>query len=391
LRSKRNYLKAGISQSKNKKALKKVLIVCAHRLMRSPSQRFRFEQYLSFLEKNGYQFQMSALLNAKDDRLFYSRSGVLRKGWIYLKTLKKRTADWLRANKYDLIFIQREALMTGSTFFEKRFSRSKAKMIFDFDDSIWLQNVSAANKKLAFLKNAQKTSKIIGMSDLIFAGNRYLAGYAEQFNPNVVIIPTTIDTDQYKPPAEKKQGGPVCIGWSGSITTIQHFAIAIPVLKKIREKYGDRVSFKIIGDANYYCTELDTKGEAWKAATEVEDLAKIDIGIMPLHDDEWAKGKCGLKGLQYMAIGIPTLMSPVGVNSEIIQNGVNGYLPATEDEWIKQLSELIENADLRKRIGDRGRETVVKRYSVDAWKEKYLDTFNELLSPQPQLVKSTVK
>jgi glycosyltransferase involved in cell wall biosynthesis len=358
--------------------MKKVLIICLHRKDRSPGQRFRYEQYLSFLEKNGYQFDISILLNEKDDKAFYVKGNYFRKILIYLKTLMIRTRDWFRMNRYDIIFIYRDALVTGSTFFEKRFARSKAKLVFDFDDSIWLENVSEANKKLAFLKNASKTGKIISLCDLIFAGNQYLADYAAKFNKNISIIPTTIDTAIYIPGKKTTGKERVCIGWSGSITTIQHFATAIPALKRIKDKYGNRVSFKIIGDKNYYCAELDTRGDAWVAATEIEDLSQIDIGIMPLPDNEWAKGKCGLKGLQYMALEIPTLMSPVGVNTDIIQNAVNGYLPNTENEWVNTLSVLIENKELREQIGKAGRKTVIEKYSVEAWKQKYLDNFNQL-------------
>jgi glycosyltransferase involved in cell wall biosynthesis len=358
--------------------MKKVLIICLHRKDRSPGQRFRYEQYLSFLEANGYHFDISILLNAKDDKAFYSKGNYFRKIIIYLKTLLIRTKDWFRMKRYDIIFIYRDALMTGSTFFERRFASSKAKLIFDFDDAIWLQNVSEANKKLAFMKNADKTRKIIRLSDLIFVGNQYLSDYAAQFNKNISIIPTTIDTSIYVPQKKSGDGKTICIGWSGSFSTIQYFATAIPALKKIKDKFGDKVSFKIIGDKNYYCTELETKGDAWIASTEIEDLSQIDIGIMLLPDDEWAKGKCGLKGLQYMALEIPTLMSPVGVNTEIIQNGVNGYLPNTENEWVETLSDLIENNGLRERIGKAGRQTVIDKYSVLAWKQKYLDNFNKL-------------
>ncbi len=358
--------------------MKKILIICLHRKDRSPGQRFRYEQYLSFLEENGYRFHISILLNEKDDKAFYSKGNYFRKIMIYIKTLLIRTKDWFRMNRYDIIFIFRDALMTGSTFFEKRFARSKAKIIFDFDDAIWLQNVSEANKKLAFMKNASKTGKIIGLSDLIFAGNQYLADYAGQFNKNISIIPTTIDTLLYVPQKKARENKVTCIGWSGSFSTIQHFATAIPALKRIKEKFGAAVSFKIIGDKNYYCAELDTSGDAWVAATEIEDLSQIDIGIMPLPDDEWAKGKCGLKGLQYMALEIPTLMSPVGVNTEIIQPGINGYLPDKEDEWVESLSKLIENKELREKIGKAGRQTVIDKYSVQAWKQKYLDNFNKL-------------
>lgn len=357
---------------------KKVLFICLHRPGRSPGQRFRFEQYLDYLAANGYDCKLSYLLNAKEDKAFYAKGNYVRKVFIYLKTLMKRTGDWFAMNKYDIIFIFRDALMTGSTFFEKRFARSKAKIIFDFDDAIWMQNVSDANKKLSFLKNAGKTGTIIRLSDMIFAGNRYLADYAADFNRNIVIVPTTIDTDIYVPGKKELNEQTVCIGWSGSFSTIQHFTLAIPALERIKEKYGSKVKFMIIGDARYYCKELATQGVAWNAATEIEDLSEIDIGIMPLPDDEWAKGKCGLKGLQYMALGIPTLMSPVGVNTEIIQPGINGFLPATEDEWVEILSKLIENKECRIKIGNTGRQTVIDKYSVEAWKGKYLEYFNGL-------------
>lgn len=358
--------------------MKKVLFICLHRPERSPGQRFRFEQYLSYLNANGYECELSYLLNEKDDKAFYSKGNYSRKVFIYLKTLLKRMGNWFRMNNYSIIFIFRDALMTGSTFFEKRFANSKAKLIFDFDDAIWMQNVSVANKNLSFLKNSEKTSEIIKLCDLIFAGNQFLANYASDFNKNIVIVPTTIDTDIYTLQDRNKTDQTVCIGWSGSFSTIQHFETAIPALKKIKEKYGNKVKFKVIGDRNFYCAELETQGDAWIAKTEIQDLSSIDIGIMPLPDDEWAKGKCGLKGLQYMALGIPTLMSPVGVNTEIIQNGVNGYLPMTEDEWVSQISRLVDDKELRKRIGEAGRQTVIDGYSVKAWQSKYLEYFDRL-------------
>jgi glycosyltransferase involved in cell wall biosynthesis len=358
--------------------MKRILFVCLHRPGRSPGQRFRFEQYIPYLKENGYECHHSHILTDKDDKIFYSQGHLLRKIFIYGKGLLKRTKDWFNMNRYDVIFIFRDALMTGSTFFERKFARSKAKLVFDFDDAIWLQNVSDANKNFSFLKNAEKTGKIIRLCDLVFPGNQYLADYASKFNKNIIIVPTTIDTDIYISKKEQEDNQTVCIGWSGSFSTIQHFATAVPVLKRIKERFGSKVKFKIIGDGKYYNAELETRGVNWKAATEIEDLSEIDIGIMPLPDDDWAKGKCGLKGLQYMALGIPTLMSPVGVNTDIIQHGVNGYLPRSEDEWVDILAMLVENNEYRKIIGDAGRKTVVEKYSVNAWKDKYLGYFNQL-------------
>lgn len=364
-------------QSEKERGKHRVLFVVNNRKDRSPGQRFRFEQYLGFLGENGYSCDFDPLLDEKRDKIFYGPGNYLRKMGILLHSYVQRFGNLRRAKEYDIIFIFREAVYTRSTFFEKRFAK-KAKVIFDFDDSIWLPNVSEANRKFAFLKNPDKTKTLIALADLVFAGNDYLAGYSRKFNSNVAIVPTTIDTDEYRRiPREKNSK--ICIGWSGSKTTIQHFSHAIPALRQLKEKYGEQIEICVIGDEAYRNDELEIIGLPWKKATEIDDLSRIDIGIMPLPDDEWSRGKCGLKGLQYMALEIPAIMSPVGVNSDIITDGENGMLADTTDEWVEKLSLLVDDADLRKKLGKAGRQTVEEYYSVNAWKEKYLEHFNSLL------------
>lgn len=231
----------------------------------------------------------------------------------------------------------------------------------------------------------------------MIAGNAFLADYARRFNQNVHIIPTTIDTDFHKPvqgfdsaqppfplltsrasvnePTDKK----IVIGWSGSISTIKHFEMIIPVLKKIQERYPGKTEIHVIGQGSYTHPELNMISKNWSAATEVENLQSFDIGIMPLPDDEWVKGKCGLKGLSYMACGVATVMSPVGVNTDIIQHRTNGLLAATEGEWLGALSYLIENPAIRAQLGAAGRLTVVEKYSVEANKHKYLAVLKSLI------------
>ena len=352
----------------------KVLFIAMHRKLRSPSQRFRFEQYFEILKSHGIEYEFSYLISEKDDKVLYAPGNYVGKLIIFIKSWLQRSRDTKRADEFDYIFIQREAFMTGSINFEKKFANSKAKLIFDFDDSIWLPDNNEANRKLSFLKNPAKTADIITLSDTIVAGNQYLADYAKQYKKNVVIIPTTIDTEWYIP-KEKVPGSQVVIGWSGSFTTIKHFQIAIEALTKIKAKYGNKVSFKVIGDPKYNYEPLAINGQKWQAKNEVQDLQEFDIGIMPLPDEEWTRGKCGLKGLQYMALAIPTIMSPVGVNTEIINDSKNGFLADTPDEWVNKLSQLIESAELRRKLGNAGRETVVKHYSVEANKEKYLGLF----------------
>jgi len=358
---------------------RKILFVANQVKDRSPAQRFRFEQYFDYLKQNGYDCELAHLLTGNEASIFYSKGKAFKKAWIVIKSFFRRYAQCLKANKYDIIFIQREAFITGTIFFEKMLRRKRAKMIFDFDDAVWLESVSDINRRFAFLKNPDKTGSLIKMADLVIAGNAYLADYASRLNSDVIIIPTTIDTNEYKPDKKFQNEMPIIIGWSGSFSTILHFKYALPVLSRLQEKYGDSIQIKVIGDAGYKNSTLNLVSLNWNKKNELKELNSFHIGIMPLPNDEWSKGKCGLKGLQYMALGIPTIMSPVGVNSKIIDDGKNGFLAMEEEEWFSKLILLIENKELRDQLGNAGRQRVIEEYSVEAQRDIYLECFNRLL------------
>lgn len=363
----------------------KILIIADHRLNRSPSQRYRFEQYLDYFKSQGFDWELSEIITESDDKVFYAPGNYIAKAWILLKSIFIRFKDLQRAKSFDIIFIQREALLLGSSYFEKQFFK-KHKVIFDFDDSIWLLDTSPENKKFEFLKNPDKTKINIGHAHAVIAGNQFLANYAKQFNKNTIVIPTTIDTEFHIPKPELRGFGSaqpdkekIVIGWSGSISTIKHFEMAISALKQIQTQYPNKIEIHVIGQGSYSHPEINVISKNWSSKTEVDDLNCFDIGIMPLPNDEWVKGKCGLKGLSYMACGIATIMSNVGVNSDIIEHGKNGFLAETEQEWVNCLSLLIENSDLRHKIGEAGRETVVKNYSVNAHKDTYVSVLKSLI------------
>ena len=358
----------------------RLLILAVHRPDRSPSQRFRIEQYIDFLSNHGYQIHFSWLLNKTDDKVFYSPAHLIGKTIVVTKGVVKRLSELIKPSAYDIVFIQREAIMLGTPIIERLWKSKRAKIVYDFDDSIWLSDVSNANKKFSWLKNPSKTSSLIRCAHLVFAGNEYLAQYARDRNENVHIVPTTIDLDEYKPNHNDKSiNGQVCIGWSGSTTTIKHFETVIPVLKEIKSIYKDKVSFSVIGDGGYTNQALEIKGVDWSKENELKDLSSMDIGMMPLPDDMWAKGKCGLKGLQYMAMEVATIMSPVGVNTDIINHRKNGILAEGQRQWIDSLTELIDNFDFRQELGLEGRKTVADKYSTESQREKYLELLNSLL------------
>ncbi len=292
---------------------------------------------------------------------------------IAIKGLAIRIKDVLISSKFDCVIVYREAHFLGGTIIEWLLSKSKASMVFDFDDAIWMNDISESNKNLSWLKSSAKTSKIARMADVVTVGNSFLADYARLSNVNVVVVPTTIDTDLFRYRGARDTSC-VTIGWIGSTTTLKHFQNSVPALAEIKKKYGDAVDFKVIVDVDYELPDIKLKSTKWSKDAEVEELNAVDIGIMPLPDDKWSCGKCGFKGIQYMSLGIATVMSPVGVNVDIIEHGKNGFLASTEKEWVDCLSQLIESVEIRRMLGEAGRRTVEERFSVKSQQYNLLNS-----------------
>ncbi len=357
---------------------KKILFLSPYPNNLGPSQRFRFEQYFDFLSEH-YQINQKTFWDNKSWEVLFSHSNFSIKFYYLILAFLKRFLHLLSAIRYDAVFIHREVAHIGPPVFEWiiKFIFRK-KIIYDFDDAIWHLNYSDKNKIVRFFKAPWKVKTICKWSDAIITGNNYLADFAKQYNKNVTVIPTTINTNYHKSCNRKtKNSNKITIGWTGTLTTLRQLNTITNALVQIQKKYDTDIL--IISNEQPEFIEFNYKYLKWNPDTEIQDLCNIDIGIMPLYDTEWEKGKCGLKGLQYMALEIPAIMSPVGVNSEIIQDGVNGFLASTEDEWIEKLSILIENKELRKKLGKAGRKTVVEKYSVEANKNKYLSVIKSII------------
>jgi glycosyltransferase involved in cell wall biosynthesis len=340
-----------------------------------PGQRFRLEQYLSNLAEKNFKYRVRSFVSLRFHAFLYKKGHFLGKCLYSLLGFVSRIFDVLRALNFDLVYIYREVTPLGPEIFEIILFYLKRPIIYDFDDAIYLPSGSEANKLVRFLKFPGKTQKIIRLSTLVLAGNSNLKKYALQFNSQVEVLPTVIDTDLYRL-AAKEAGKNICVGWSGSFTTIAHLNLLKGVLREIYRKY--RVDIKVIGSKDFNIEGVRIEAKDWNLTSEIDDLSRFDIGLMPLPDDEWGRGKCALKALQYMALGIAPVCSPVGVNREIIQDGINGFLCASEAEWIEKISLLINNHKLRHDMGQAARKTVEERYSVKINAPKFLEILEKV-------------
>lgn len=344
----------------------------------APGQRFRFEQYLNILKNADHTISIHSFLSAKAYASLYKPGKVIQKTIDILLSCFKRMFHLLLMYKADYVFIFREAAPVGPPVFEWIIAKIlNKKIIYDFDDAIWLTDKTNESALEKIIRWRSKVASICTWSEKVSCGNAYLANYARQFNPSVVINPTTIDCEKLHNPAlfaTKKKTNNVVIGWTGSHSTLKYLVLLEPVFQQLEAQF-EYVSFLVIADQRPQLRLKRLDFIAWNPETEVEDLLKMDIGIMPLPNDEWSKGKCGFKALQYMALKIPAVVSPVGVNTEIITEGVEGFLCRTDEEWRLALEKLIGNEAMRAEMGKNGRQKVMDHYSVSSNTSNFLSLF----------------
>lgn len=354
----------------------RALFVVPYPLDTVPGQRFRFEQWLRLLPPGSLSVDVVPLLSSDAYRQLYQPGGGVGKAGRAMLGLGRRARDIAGAGRYDVAFLYREAFALGPPVVEMLLER-RLPVVYDFDDAIHLGDTSAANRSVARLKWPQKVGRIVAGATTTTVGNDWLATYARRFSDWVVVLPTTIDVDAYRP-RPHPTGERVRLGWSGSPTTAKHLHTVDGALRRVLEEFP--VELAVVGDATYQLPGLSSgrvSAKAWSAATEVDDVSSFDIGLMPLPDDEWSQGKCGLKALQYLALGIPTVTSPVGVNPDIIDSGRNGILATTEDDWVAAVGRLVADEVLRRRLGDAGRATVVDRYAGQTWAPRFLEVLEQ--------------
>lgn len=358
----------------------KVLFLLPYPLNRAASQRFRVEMLLPLLKARGIQYVLRPFMTAATGEIVYRGGSSLQKaaGVIY-GYFRRLLTIIIEAPRYDLVFIHREAAPLGPPVFEWYLARVlRKRIIYDFDDAIWIPNTSSENHLAKHFKAFWKVSHICRWSKVISTGNNYLCSYAAGHTEGkVVTIPTVVDTVHRYNKFKVQKSGKAVVGWTGSHSTLKYLDRLLPVIRKLQDVA--EFTFLVIADKKPEFELKDWKFVSWNAGTEIEDLIKIDIGLMPLPENAWSEGKCGFKLIQYLALGIPALADPVGVNNDIIDHGLNGFLCATDDEWYHGIKTLIQNMDMRRDMGIKGRKKVESEYSINSVQDRFLDLFERPL------------
>ena len=341
----------------------------------SPGQRFRFEQYCSFLKEKNISFTISSFYSLSAWQVLYTSTSKTKKILAVLTGFLKRVADLFKVWHYSYVYVYREAAPVGPPFFEWFIAKIlRKKIIYDFDDAIWIPFKSEYNHAASGLKSFGKVAKICRWSYKISVGNQFLATYAEKYNSNVYIIPTVVDTEAVHNNLQDQQTQTPSIGWTGTFSTLKYLDLILPALQRLQVCYD--FIFFVIADKDPHLPLKNYRFIKWIRNNEVADLLHFHIGLMPLLDDEISKGKCGFKAIQYMSLGLPSVVSPVGVNTEIVEDGVNGFICHTLNDWEEKLSLLLMNTPLRIAMGKTARDKIKSKYSVKATEDLFLKLFN---------------
>jgi glycosyltransferase involved in cell wall biosynthesis len=288
--------------------------------------------------------------------------------WVIPRAFLSRLALFRRLLGADVVVVLRKLFSPFQTMLLGMCSR---RVVFDFDDAVLYRDSSHRDHESP--QRQRRFTRMMRAATCVIAGNEYLKSLAEERGGRATVVPTCVDDHRLTPGRKHHGGGKVVIGWVGSDSTLMYLRSMKPVFEEIGRRYGESVALKIVCDAFPKDLGIEVIEKKWSLADELEDLRSFDVGIMPMPDDAWTRGKCGLKLLQYMAVGVPAVASPVGIANDIIlADGETGFLPKDRDEWVNVLSMMIESVEFRESVGILGRDSLRGRFTVADWTDRYV-------------------
>ena len=356
---------------------KRILFVAPYPEDKAPSQRLKYEQYYPYFREAGYEITTSSFIDDDFWAIVYKPGNTFKKIFHTVKAYFRRINDLLTLGKYDIVYVHLWVTPIGPPIFEWLFRKFSKRMIYDIDDLIFLKPKSKSNPLINLIKSGNKSIFLMKHADHVITCTPHLDQFVRQFNNQTTDISSTIKTQVYRPRTDYSIKGKLTLGWSGSHSTSKYVYLLKDVFLKLKEQLDFRLL--VIGDKEFRMDGIEVNAIPWQEKTEVEDLSKIDIGLYPLPDEEWVLGKSGLKALQYMALGIPTIATAIGANFRVIENGVSGYLVNTPEEWLQSILLLAKDENLRASVGSKAAERVEKFYSINANAPVYLNILNKLI------------
>jgi glycosyltransferase involved in cell wall biosynthesis len=363
-------------EKRSKQDKKRILFICPHPVGYAPGQRLKYEQYFEAFKENGYEITISPFMSEAFQKMVYTKGNFLKKIYWTLAGYGRRVKDLFRMGKYDIVYVFLWVAPFAPPVFEKLTRRLAKKMVYDIDDLVFLNPPSSTNPLIHYLRSPKNHISLMKSADHVITCTPYLDNFVRKYNQRTTDISSTINTDAYIPKKDYSVKDQFIIGWSGSHSTSKYLHLLDGVLQELAKKYPFKLL--VMGDPDFRLEGVEVETLPWKESYEVEIIRRFDIGLYPLPDEEWVLGKSGLKALQYMALGVPTVATAIGTIFRVIENDVNGFLVTNENEWKERIVQLINDVSLRKRIGEKAAETVESRYSIHATKDAYLNILDEL-------------
>lgn len=325
------------------------------------SSRYRVFQYIPHLEALGVDCTVQPFMDERLYRLSQSPGQTARKTAATLGAILRRLAYIRAARTYDLVYLQRELLPLGPPLFERWLSRQSAPVVFDLDDALFLHKPSRYSPLAGAVRSSRKVVDLFRMVSCVVAGNDWLRDRARAEGARAVTLEVAEDTQRIPMHAPHSNARPVTIGWLGSPTTVKYLTLLSPVLRGIAADHPE-IRFEIMGGGDFAMEGVPWRRTDWSLRGELDALARFDIGLMPLPNEDWALGKSGGKARTYMAAGVVPVCARVGYNTQLITPGETGFLCDTVQEWDQALRCLIADPGLRQNVAQRARHAVETRF-----------------------------
>lgn len=359
----------------------RVLALVPHQTGFAPGQRGSIELWEDVLAKAGISLDFEPFESERLHGFLYAQGRQFEKAAEMVKGYLRRFELLGRLDDYDAVVVYREAALLGPAVIERLIARRKP-VIYLLDDPLFMPYRSPSNGYLSYLKFFGKIKNIIRLSSVVIANSSHIEEYARRFNPNVWRIPSLVDTSKfaYRPPADD---GKVCVGWSGSPTTVGNLKLIEGPLRELSE--SGECELKFIGGTDFGLEGVDYSAQEWRGETEVEDLRQIQIGLVPLPENSWNRYKFIMKTAQYMSLGIVPVATPIASNPEVVRHGLNGFLASNDGEWTEYLNLLVRDRDLRERLSSEAVKDALAKYSLAANEDKIVDAFRAALSQKARV------